>query len=1408
MAKILNNLIVLVISIVLLSSSLTFVGGLQPAENIVPATDPEPTGPALFDPWPTFTGTTIYHSWDEAEAEMLQIALDHPDIVQLTSLTKTWEGRDVWAFKISDNPTVEEPDEPEVFFNSLHHAREWMTIEIALYAIHFLTDNYGTNATVTDIVDNRQIWIIPVVNPDGRVIDSPGDDPTDHTAQPYGWRKNARDNNGDEVFDEAFDGVDLNRNYDWLWGSSGQQSDPTNYLYGGPTAFSEPESIAIRDLCIEHDFVFAVNYHTYSQLILYPWGWTFEDTEDHDLLVSVAWDLEGRITNLAGSAHDGYVPEQGADLYPTSGGTDDWMYGNQGILSYTIEAYPYYDWDGGGPESSAAIQEPYDLFHPREDKVLPVCQDNLPAIIRLCEIADNPFQVMDHIEISTIDTEMVIDKGTGDSTTIDLLNNGQGDGDYTITTSSIAGWSIIAAPSSLNILKDQTVQSSLDITVPGAAAPGEYTIWVNVSMDTNSTCTDSCQIIVIVPYSDDVGVDSIYPFEEMGTYPRGEYQIDGTVKNYGEFQVPTFDTTCTISRFGGGTNYNLFSDDMESGMTQWVTEDWDGTLTNDYWHTVSSRSNSPSNSMHCGPGTSDYTIYSNQFLTIAEPIDLREAETATLTYWTWHELVNDGYDADFCVVEGSVDGGHIWSFIDRYTGDDMTWRERTNDLTNFTGYSEFLLRYRFTSDNMDYGDAGFYFDDISIDAFIPGETVVFGPTIQTTSAPLDTQLTETLGWQYDFDQSGTYRVSIETQYGADGNTPNDLLDVIFDIGSTHLPDFTGVDDVINIGTGDQLDIYWNAANDPNLPIIYSLYRFDNLPNEAEVNASSPIWTGTALSYSDNSVIVGETYFYIVRASDALGQEDWNMLAIDGTPSIQLLFQVQSPMAGFRDLNNDAFETSIQTITGPDITGAGQYMIGGIDDHWLSEVYTEAQSMDGTWNFNVWGQMNNDKANANLFARVFRYSDDAMLFETGLDNEDVSGFVGAYHEFTWQYLVSGVTLPAGDRFYVELWLDATTGATGQTGETLNPDFDTNANSWTYYDWEDTGGGDSTGAWAGSYVNVRLDDANTGGSSEQTYSGYWEQTFSTGMVPDSAYLELDWSCTEFDGGSANLIAYAFVDTISGAPTVGNQVWSSGQITSVTSWVSTGQIDLTGIVDADTTYYLKVGLRDTNLAKSEGQREVGFDNVKVTYGQSVPVFTFAYDHQTTPTGIEAALTPIGGGMTYDIDLTGVVDGTWVMASFPIFATGNPVTIIDDALHGDGGTTWDSIMWYDTNDVDHWKSYDKAQAAAGIPQDLLSVDNDNGFWIHIASNSGDELLSIGTGSQPATSSIILEAGWNLIGYPSATTRQADLTLPGEVTKIAFYNDAQAYSIQELPLSSVTMSSGNAYWVYSTVMVQWDVDW
>lgn len=201
-----------------------------------------------------------YTNPDELDTYLDQLVLDHPTIVQRVDLGTSTDGRTIWGVKISDNAATDE-DELTILFSGAHHAREVMTPEVMIDTIDHLTDNYGSDADITAWVDAYEIWCIPMVNPDGVARVHDVDDQ---------WRKNTRDNDGNMVID-IFDGVDLNRNYEWGWGSQCLGSSGTLFAetYRGPSEGSEPETQAMVALGNRIRPVFDVEYHSFGEDVFY-----------------------------------------------------------------------------------------------------------------------------------------------------------------------------------------------------------------------------------------------------------------------------------------------------------------------------------------------------------------------------------------------------------------------------------------------------------------------------------------------------------------------------------------------------------------------------------------------------------------------------------------------------------------------------------------------------------------------------------------------------------------------------------------------------------------------------------------------------------------------------------------------------------------------------------------------------------------------------------------------------------------------------------------------------------------------------------------------------------------------------------------------------------------------------------
>ncbi|MFJ2111637.1 M14 family metallopeptidase, partial [Streptomyces sp. NPDC087850] len=286
-------------------------------------------------------------------------------IVSRRVIGTSYQGRDIVALKISDNAATDEA-EPEVLFTHHQHAREHLTVEMALYLLKELTSSYGTDSRVTNLVDNREIWIIPDLNPDGGEYDIA-------TGAYRSWRKNRQPNSGSSAI-----GTDLNRNWAYRWGCcNGSSTSPSSDTYRGPAAESAPEVKVVADFVRSRviggtqQIKAAIDFHTYSELVLWPFGYTTADTttgmtaDDRNAFASVGGKM---------AASNGYTAEQSSDLYVTDGSIDDWLWGSHKIFAYTFEMYPRTS-SGGG-------------FYPPDEVITRETSRNRDAVLQLLENAD------------------------------------------------------------------------------------------------------------------------------------------------------------------------------------------------------------------------------------------------------------------------------------------------------------------------------------------------------------------------------------------------------------------------------------------------------------------------------------------------------------------------------------------------------------------------------------------------------------------------------------------------------------------------------------------------------------------------------------------------------------------------------------------------------------------------------------------------------------------------------------------------------------------------------------------------------------------------------------------------------------------------------------------------------------
>ena len=279
-----------------------------------------------------------YFTLAEVLAKVDELSTAYPGIISPKfSVGTSLEGRDIWAFVVSDGPDPASPDlgRPAVFYNSLTHAREPISVMQLLAFVEDMARGWTANdPTILSLLASRELWFVPVINPDGYYFNE--------VWRPGGggmWRKNKRDNDGDGTFNPDVDGVDLNRNFGYKWGEDdvGSSPDPGSETYRGATPFSEPETRAVRAVFDRRPFQFCLNYHAYSNVYLYPWGYT--STPMDSLEAYHRW-----IRRLSTFNHYPYGTGTEMIGYHTNGGAVDWQYGDRGVMALVPEVGTWFDY--------------------------------------------------------------------------------------------------------------------------------------------------------------------------------------------------------------------------------------------------------------------------------------------------------------------------------------------------------------------------------------------------------------------------------------------------------------------------------------------------------------------------------------------------------------------------------------------------------------------------------------------------------------------------------------------------------------------------------------------------------------------------------------------------------------------------------------------------------------------------------------------------------------------------------------------------------------------------------------------------------------------------------------------------------------------------------------------------------
>ena len=335
-----------------------------------------------------FTYAEMLSIIDEMQAKYPNLISAKDTVIDI----RTHEGNPIYWVKVSNTPNIDN-DNPEVLYTALHHAREANSLSQMIFYLWYILENYESDAEIKYLVDNTEMYFMPCVNPDGYLWNQSTD--------PDGgglWRKNRyADENGDVK------GVDLNRNYGFEWGVDDQGSSPNanSDTYRGPSAFSEPETKAVRDFANQHQFQIALNYHTFGNLLIHPWGFSDSATEEDATFKALGNIMieENNFTLGTGTETVGYV---------VNGDSDDWMYGDAGIYAMTPEV---------GPQNFG--------FWPPANAIDQLNKSSLLMNLRTAHLVHSYAQIVD-------DSPTIISQESG-IIPLTLINYGLASGDVTVT---------------------------------------------------------------------------------------------------------------------------------------------------------------------------------------------------------------------------------------------------------------------------------------------------------------------------------------------------------------------------------------------------------------------------------------------------------------------------------------------------------------------------------------------------------------------------------------------------------------------------------------------------------------------------------------------------------------------------------------------------------------------------------------------------------------------------------------------------------------------------------------------------------------------------------------------------------------------------------------------------------------
>ena len=727
---------------------------------------------AALDPRYYYYDNDYTNSNNRYIVSFLQAVSDtYPSLVQLFDIGDAWQAshgghhRDLWVLRITNKDAAYGPvaDKPAFFLMANTHAREVATPELAIRYIKYLTSGYngeggyGVDPDVTWLVNYSVVYISVMQNPDGHRVNE---------ADAGAYRRKNMDND-DGCSDSSTWGVDLNRNHSFFWGGVGSSGAPCNETYHGPSRGSEPETQAFQDFFATvmrdqnglngDDEIppaapvtttgILITLHSYSDLVLWPWGHTSTNAPNGTQLQTVGRKF---------AYFNGYTPQQSSQLYPTTGATDDWTYGKFGVASFTFEVGP----DSG---SCGDFFPAYGCVDGIDNMPRNFWAENKPAFLYAHKIARTPYMTAygpDALDVTVVPGGVAAGEPVTLTATIDDTRYSGAESTQNISTAvyyvDTPPWVTSPTPVAHSMTasdgsfdeKTEDVQAAIDTA---GLSVGRHIVYVG-GQDANGNWGALSAAFLYILDPSTAPIIEGYVREAVTHTPltanlkAGFFQTNANPAT-GYYHMMVLSDTYSLSAIAPGhvistvTNIvahdhqtirqdfylyptcNVFADDVELGNQGWTASS--------PWAITTEASHSPAHSWTDSPG-GQYSNSRDISLT-SKTFNLSDYQDTTLSFWHIYDLETNW---DFGYVEYSTDGGSTWAQVKSYTGyGHTTWAQEQIALPALDGQPNVRIRFRLYTDGWQVAD-GWHIDDIVLSAGGPDcVTVVLPPQLAIAKTP-------------------------------------------------------------------------------------------------------------------------------------------------------------------------------------------------------------------------------------------------------------------------------------------------------------------------------------------------------------------------------------------------------------------------------------------------------------------------------------------------------------------------------------------------------------------------------------------------------------------------------------------------------------------------------------------------